>query len=41
MIKLTEDQRHELWSTDPEAMDPFGNLFSIIENPHFKLDAVR
>ena len=21
--------------------DPFGNLFSIIENPHFKLDEVR
>ncbi len=21
--------------------DPFGNLLSIIENPHFKLDAVR
>jgi predicted enzyme related to lactoylglutathione lyase len=21
--------------------DPFGNLFSIIENPHFKLDQVR
>jgi hypothetical protein len=21
--------------------DPFGNVFSIIENPHFKLDQVR
>jgi len=21
--------------------DPFGNLFSVIENPHFKLDEVR
>jgi predicted enzyme related to lactoylglutathione lyase len=23
------------------VLDPFGNLFSVIENPHFKLDEVR
>jgi len=32
------------WRIRPHAFwrpDPFGNLFSLIENPHFKLGDVR